>query len=1047
MKRFLRRAALIVVSCGVVALGGYETSKRRAGLENSLSSVIAAAGGEPSSLLGSSGLTSGDDRYRLSALSVFSNVALHVKDHYVDPERVNPKEMLVSALEEIERQIAEVLVEEDGDRVRVEVMGKRKIVVNDVQNLWEVNLKLREVFRFFEKHLPPQDDVRLIEYAAVNGALSTLDPHSILLKPEAFAEMKTSTKGEFGGLGIVISVREGKLTIISPIDGTPASRAGLQAGDVISRIGDVSTVSMPVDEAVRMLRGPKGSKVTIWVDRSGWTESRKFSITRERIKLESVESELLSSRVGYIKIKNFQQNTGKDLEDHLASLEQEAKGPLRGLIIDLRNNPGGLLEQATRVSDKFLSSGDIVTTVGYGNKLREPKRARWAGTETKLPLAVLVNRGSASASEIVAGALKNLDRATIIGETTFGKGSVQVLYDFSDSSALKLTIAQYLTPGDISIQNEGVEPDIALKPAWLDEKSVRMFYESDGHREASLDKHLDKAGRPKAQQSAPVFGFTYVVRDEEPEEEADDGGPARVDFPVELARDYLLAAGSSSRAESLVQGRKLLEARSETEEQALVKRLAELGIDWSASPGKERGGRRPKLEVTLGLVDPKAKGTVVAGDEVRLEATVVNVGAVPVYRLHGILESEHPAFEGREMLFGHLPPGATKSWTVHTRIAREEASRTDPIKLVLEAENVELAAEAQTTITTRYLPKPQFAFTYLLNDTERGDGDGILEVGEGVDLEVLVTNVGEGHAEAVALRLKSAAKEDLFLERGRTRVGPIGPGETKGGTLRFRVPERQSGRGKLPLELAVYDTASGEWLEAQFDLRAAPVAIARPGKLSGARRTKRSTTLLRGAGESEAVVGVVATGTPLEAESRFGGFVRVRHPSGARGFVRAQALEPVPRVKGGPAGPTGGVAGGIDLVPSVRPPQIVLRDDPGGRVIASGQLRLEGYVSARQLRDLYVLLNDDKVYFRRAEGTLRPAGGPKAQEAIDGWLAPNDAAIEAPFELDLRLKEGLNKVVVVARLDERVTTQRTLYVSRMSAPAVAERIDGHRAVE
>ena len=1026
------RTLLLIASCGLFALGGFQLSSSRASDTGRAPRTIAAAGGEAPGILGGGSLTSADDRYRLSSLSVFSNVALHVKDHYVDPERIKPREMLLRALEEIERQIAEVLVEEiSEEQIRIEVMGKRKLVSNDVQNLWEINLKLREVFRFFEKHLPPQDDVRLIEYAAVNGALSTLDPHSILLKPEAYADMKTSTKGEFGGLGIVISVRDGKLTIISPIDDTPAARAGLKAGDIISRIGEVSTISMPVNEAVRMLRGPKGSKVTIWVDRTGWSESRRFSIVRERIKLESVESQLLSGRIGIIKIKNFQQNTGKDLEEHLDKLKTKAKGQLHGLILDLRNNPGGLLEQATRVSDQFISSGDIVTTVGYGNKLREPKRARWSGTETDLPLVVLVNRGSASASEIVAGALKNLDRATIVGETTFGKGSVQVLYDFSDSSALKLTIAQYLTPGDISIQNDGVPPDIRLKPAWLESNSVRGFYEDDGHRESSLDKHLDNNGGLEAEKSRPRFGFSYLVQsDDDPDGHELAKEESALDFPVRFARDFLLAAGAPTRSQTLARGRRFLTNTAAKEEQAAIERLAELGVDWSAPPRKLR--RAPRLDVELTLEDADEPGVIRAGEPVKLRATVTNVGDIPVYRLHGTLRSDNPAFEGREMMFGRISPGDAKSWTVHTRVPREESSRTDPVRLVLEAEGSELATEATTSVTTQFVKKPRFAFTWVFDDRERGDGDGLLEMGEGIDFDVLVTNIGAGEAENVALRLKSAAHEDLFLERGRAKVGRIGPGETRRGSLRFRIPEKQSERGSLPLELAVYDSQSGEWLESQFDLQALKQDARAVTPARGRVRARRPTTLLRGARKDAAVVGVLSRGAVLPTEARTGPFTRVRLPSGAPAFVRTEAVR---KTK---VSPPAGTQPGIAYQPNTRPPEIALNTEPSGKVYSSDRLRLEGTIRARSLRDMFVLLNDDKVYFERA---VQPAKLNTETRAIDGWRAPDDEGAQLAFSVPLKLEDGLNKIVVVARLDEKVVSHRTLYVSKAGATAVAEHVN------
>lgn len=1032
IKRIIGRVVLVAGACLAVAYSGYYTSRLRAHSSNHSDSALAAAGAtsSPSSLFDNETLPSEDNGYRLSSLSVFSNVALHVKDHYVEPSRVDPKKMLLSALEEVEQQTAEILVESlENDQIRLEVMGKHKVIVNDVESLWEINLKLREVFRFFEKHLPPQDDVRLIEYAAINGALSTLDPHSILLKPEAFAEMKTSTKGEFGGLGIVISVRDEKLTVVSPIDDTPADRAGLKAGDVISRIGDVSTVSMAVDEAVRMLRGPKGSKVVIWVDRTDWAEPRRFSIIRERIKLESVESKLLSSNVGYIKVKSFQQNTGRDLDEHLEKLTTKAKGKMSGLILDLRNNPGGLLEQATRISDRFVSSGDIVTTVGYGNKLREPKRARWSGTETDLPLAVLVNRGSASASEIVAGALKNLDRATVIGETTFGKGSVQVLYDFADNSALKLTIAQYLTPGDISIQNEGVQPDIALRPAWLRKKGVRMFYNSNKHRESSLKQHLERASESQTNTDKPTYAFTYLVQ--EPEKDDSEPTEEAPDFPVNFAAEYLLSSSSSRRSTSLKKGKKLIQKTVHAQEKAIVERATQLGLNWSPSPSNNLS--EPKLKAKLMLVDPQTPGRVTAGSEVTLSASVKNDGDAPIYRVHGILASDNPAFEGREFLFGRILPGETKRWEVQTRVPREESSRFDDVRLELASDSTQLSSETSVNVKTELVPQPQFAFTWVFDDTKRGDGDGILEVGEGVEMSVLVTNIGPGSAEKVALRLRSAAKEDLFLERGRAQIGKIGPGETKEGQLKFRVPKRQSGQPELPLELAVYDSPSGEWLEAKFGLKPQKPQKASVRARKGWVKAKAKTPLVRGTEPNSPVIGVLDKDQYLKTNAQIGRYRRVRLPTGANAFVKSTSVtflkKKAPKVK----------LAALSYNPAVRPPHIAFEEAPSKWSHPHEKARIKGLVSGRNLRDIYVLLNNDKVYFERAEELN--ANKASDMEPIGDWTPPNDNAVVLPFDIKLDLEDGLNKVIVVARVDETVMSHRTLFLSRTEAPKVANRDD------
>ncbi|MEM7674488.1 MAG: MXAN_5808 family serine peptidase [Myxococcota bacterium] len=1042
------RVLTLAAVCGAVAWGGFQLSHMRAGvITPPLADVLAAAGDE-SGLLASAAGPGSDRSYKISALSVFSNVALHVKDNYVEPTRINPRDMLESALNEIERQIAEVMVEDEGDgRLRIRVIDQEKTIeIDDVESLWEINLKLREVFRFFERTLPEQEDMRAIEYAAVNGALSTLDPHSILLKPEAFQEMKTSTKGEFGGLGIVISIRDAKLTVISPLDGTPASRAGLKAGDVISRIGDVSTVSMAIEEAVQMLRGPEGSKVTIWVDRKSWPDSKRFTVVRERIKIESVESELLSNNVGYIKIKNFQQNTGKDLEAQLQKIGKKAGGRLNGLVLDLRNNPGGLLEQAIRVSDKFLTSGDIVTTVGYGNKLREPKRARWSDTESDLPIAVLVNKGSASASEIVAGALKNLDRAVVIGETTFGKGSVQVLYDFADNSALKLTIAQYLTPGGLSIQNIGVEPDIELNPSWVSKDGVRLFYRPEGHREKNLDKHLDRAGKPDDKRDVPTYSMTYLL-------DADKEDPPegfREDYPITLARELLSAAGANTRSKMLESGRTFMRSRKAAQDQKIASELGKLDVDWRARPQFVEGTPASKLEVSLALKDappPKddkkgekkegkeskasapvaaakpRKPVVEAGEAVMVEATVRNLSDRPLYRVHGTLDSEHPAFKGRELMFGYMAPGETRTWQVKTRVAKDVASRADLLALKLEDDRGPTKVVGELQVTTRDVPHPQLAYHYVIDDSERGDGDGRLEVGEGADFVVMVTNTGRGEADEVSLRLKSAAKEDLFLERGRTVVGKIGPGETKSGRLKFRVPEAQSGRGVLPIELTIYDTGTGEWTEDRIDLKAEPNEKTKGASLKHIAKFIRSTPVRASADRNGPVIGAIDKGQRLVAVRKADGAIQVDLQNGAKGWVPRRAVR-LSRRLANPQVKRSKVA----AYPLQRPPTIELDEQLAGSVVTADNVLFTGTVYGRRLRDMYVLLNDEKVYF--ASGP-KPAAA-KADAKAPKAKIPDERAVKLPFEVPLKLKEGLNKVLIVARLNEQVVSYRRMFITRHS---------------
>ena len=437
--------------------------------------------------------------YDLTQLKVVNEVLRIIREKYVDPKRVKPREMLLSALNFVQREVAQIIVlhEEGAATVKVRVDTQEKeFRVDNVQGPWDVSARLREVFAFMQDNLRGTEvDLRDIEYAACNGMLHTLDPHSTLYSPEAYKDMNLSMSGQFGGLGIVISLRDQQLTVINPMPGTPASRAGLKRYDRIVKIDNEATLNMGLNEAVNHLRGMPGSKVTIWVHRDGdggWPGQRPFDLVRETIHVQSVDHKLLDGNVGYIRIRQFIATTSTEMDKAID--EMKATGPLKGVVLDLRGNPGGLLEQAVKVVDKFIVSGPIVATVG-NSEGRDEKSAHAQDTEPNYPIALLVNGSSASASEIVAGAMKNHDRAVIVGETTFGKGSVQLVFnDLPDKAALKLTIAQYLTePGDISIQGTGVTPDIELDPMTVDNLEMDISVDGGMLKERDLSRSLSNA--------------------------------------------------------------------------------------------------------------------------------------------------------------------------------------------------------------------------------------------------------------------------------------------------------------------------------------------------------------------------------------------------------------------------------------------------------------------------------------------------------------------------------------------------------------------------
>ncbi len=324
------------------------------------------------------------------------------------------------------------------------------------------NLKIfTDVVSIIEDNYAEEVDSRELIYNAVRGMLRNLDPHSTFLTPEDYREMQVETKGSFGGIGIEIGIRDGILTVIAPIEDTPAYRAGIKAGDKIVKIEDKPTSDMTLNEAVKLIRGPSGSEITLWIMREGFTEPKPFTLVRDVIRVKSVKFRSLEDGFGYIRITNFQEHTAEELEKALDELGSR-RGELRGLILDLRNNPGGLLQQAVAVANKFISSGLIVYTKGRAPGQDMTFNADEKGTHPHFPMVVMVNGGSASASEIVAGALQDHKRAVILGTPTFGKGSVQTIIPLSDGSALRLTTSKYYTPSGRSIQAKGIEPDIMV---------------------------------------------------------------------------------------------------------------------------------------------------------------------------------------------------------------------------------------------------------------------------------------------------------------------------------------------------------------------------------------------------------------------------------------------------------------------------------------------------------------------------------------------------------------------------------------------------------
>lgn len=363
--------------------------------------------------------------------------------------------------------------------------GKRTLRSAEGREIYEFLKTYSDVLDIVKKNYVDSVKDQDLIYSSIRGMLESLDPHSSFLTPEMYKEMQTETKGEFGGIGIEITIKDGLPTVITAIEDTPAYKAGLKSSDRIFKIDGKPTKNMGLADVVKLIRGPKGKPVTLTIIREGLSVPKDYEILRDVIMVKSVKYKMLESGYGYIRITQFQERTGKDLDGAVKELAKTAKGSLKGILLDLRNNPGGLLDQAVEVSDKFLEEG-LITYIEGRKSDQKMKYFAHRKDDFLGPLVVLVNEGSASGSEIVAGALQDTKRAVVVGMKSFGKGSVQTILPLSDGSAVRLTTAKYYTPKGRSIQAEGINPDIVVENDMTKKKEKFVPI-----KEKDLNRHLE----------------------------------------------------------------------------------------------------------------------------------------------------------------------------------------------------------------------------------------------------------------------------------------------------------------------------------------------------------------------------------------------------------------------------------------------------------------------------------------------------------------------------------------------------------------------------
>jgi carboxyl-terminal processing protease len=998
-------------------------------------------------------------KYDLSQLPIFSKTLFYVRENYFDKNRLDPRRMLVGALDFVQRDVPEILIdrwpERDPKQVTVKVNGQqRSFSIERVDAPWSLRSTLQEIFRFVQPNLQPvpekEEARRLveIEMAATNGMLYTLDPHSVLLDVETYKDMRTQTQGKFGGLGIVIEMdKKNRITVKRPMPDTPAIRVGLKPKDHIVRINNESTMNMTLNEAVERLRGDVDTTVDVYVERDGITGMKKFTITRAFIRPPAIDPPArvlpvpagpgqAAVKVGYFHMQHFSANSASDLGDALQLFEKEH---VRGIIMDLRGNPGGLYEQAQKVSDAFIKSGTLVSMVGVGSAGRKDETATDSGHEPNVPVAVLVNQNSASASEIVAGAMKNLDRGLVIGEGTFGKGSVQVLFDiqspvpFGDKSeddklGLKLTTAQYLTPGDISIQGVGVIPDIETVAMLVQKEGERSWIrlQSSMHkrREADYEWHLEHPSARRGEKPTETVSYLLIPKpgdkkkhdEDEPVIDEDEDVPAededadqKNDFLIEFARDFLAQAKSPRRRELLASAKPFLEKVRSTEDKKLAQAMEKLGVDWSAGPGPMAGGAPPQLQLSLQTDKPDIK--VAAGENVKIRGTVKNTGTIPAFRVRAVLESDSPIFDENEMVFGKIGPGESKSYDLVVKVPTSSFTRTDAIKGTLFSPRGAKATTTEMMLNIEGKARPLFAYTYQTIDDVKGNRDGQVQRGEQVRTLVTVKNIGQGralHTEAV-LR-NGTGQEGILISAGRFDAKELGPGETK--TFSFVYEVGPAFRGdEYQLELAVGDSTLGESVTDKIKVKVAAAGPTPDVSTGTVTVTRDDVPLREAAGDGALVVARAPKGSGFKVTGKMGTFTRVEIENGRTAFVAASDVK-----SGGTVHP--------QWKPEwqVTPPVLTVT---APTVVAGETVHIKGHaVDDRLVRDAYI-----RVWNRDAKVPMKKV-----------FYMPNRATgdrTKLDFEADVPLWPGSNMVQVFARESNDVQSLHTVVVLKRAGGMLA----------
>lgn len=964
-----------------------------------------------------------------------------VQAEYFDKDRLDPREQFSEALRHLGLQTPEFFATLSGDAATVTVADyRREFSLADLPDLPAVADRLEEVLAFVQESLHlDAEATHKAEYAAINGMLAPLDPHTILLTPEEHTDLGVKTRGQFGGIGAEIREDERRIRIVKVLPNSPAAAAGLKDGDLLLTIEKQSTINLRSSDAQMMLRGPVDTEVTVKVQRG--QETLTLTITRKIIRVDSVTSSLLPGKIAYLEISTFQENTGEQVRKALAELTPEGE-PLRGLVLDLRDNSGGLLTQAVEVVDALVTAGELVIV-----RSAMGREAEDATAKVTLPagaaVVALINEDSASAAEIVSGGVKALARGVVIGRPSFGKGTVQLLKPqnfYGRELALKMTIAEYRVAGDTKIQTIGVRPDLALYPVELSEiAAVANYYDTERferRRESTQVAHLPSA-RHEADHAAvsgdgePRLRY-FAGRQGSPRARPSEGPAALADPEVQIARDVAdaLAGLSDSEARSA----RLAALAGEIavrEDQAIAAGIAATKIDWTGALG---AAGDPTLELRAHVVDAKK---IAAGTPFTLRVEVTNTGDVAAERVHAITDCLRDELDGIELLLGRIEPGATVSRDIRLYVMAWHTDLVDTLRVDLHAG--EPGPQADASATVRFdiagLPRPRFAYDYwIVDDPElvaaapqrpnsapvpgeppfavRGNGDGVLQPGEHVLLALEIRNGSAAASSDARALVHNLSGAQVLLEEGFLQLGKIAADGAVRGAFGLSVSDQADPDKPVELEVIVADIVVRESVRHKFTVPLGPASVgfaSAPGRVVAGDEPVR---LYNAADNRARQFAELPGGVALDILGGAGGWSAVAAGPGRRAWLPSDLVKLADVAVGKPSK--------LPARPSllVQPPVIDI--EPLARVVAADAVELRGTARHQgRVRDVVV--------------AVKPPGTAQVERKLDYRANPahqGDAARSLDFSAQVPLSPGSNRILITARDGDDIEATREVWVFR-----------------